>query len=605
MNVFEKTKRKFYKIHVQILYFERNIERIKGNGMKQKTRKMGLRLKITLPVGFMIMVVCFGLGIASYFSAKSGMIQMGVDQAAMAAAIALDSIDGDTVSQINGSSKGTDAYSTTLTSLRQVQETCGIAYLYTLYTDGSKVYYGVDTDNSGDQCQPGEQFEESYEELKSVFDGEEYVQDYIDSTEDGELISVYKPIKNSSGKVVGVLGCDYDAAGVSDKISSLLLTTCIITMASLAVAILILQMVVGRVVKSLQKVNGTVYDLVHNEGDLTQKLDVRTGDELELIADNVNKLLDFIHGIMSDIADNSVRLNNSVRAVSDSLSNAGCSIETVSSTMEEMNAVMEETSASLNRINSAVDSAYTEIETIASNADTGRKSSDEAIDKAAKVYTWAEGQQTAAKDGAALLIEKVNAKIERSKAVEEINELTEQILNISSQTNLLALNASIEAARAGDAGKGFAVVADEIGKLATDSAEVATNIQSVSANVVAAVNELAVEAENIVSFLEETAMKGYEQLIQVSGNYKTDVGALNEAMVEFAHMSEKLRGQMDDITDSIRTVNTAVEESTKGVINVTEMSMELTNNVKDINDEADANMNVANALSDQVGKFKL
>ena len=441
-------------------------------------------------------------------------------------------------------------------------------------------------------------YEETYEALKSVFEGEELVQDYIETTKNGDLITVYKPLIDNHGEVVGILGVDYDATQVSARINELLNTTVIITLISLVVAISILSIVVGRVVKGLTKVNLTIYDLVHSDGDLTQKLDVRTGDELELIADNVNKLLEFIHGIMSNIADNSVKLNNSVRAVSDSLSSAGCSIETVSSTMEE-------TSASLNRINEAVDGAYSEIEVIANSADDGRKSSDEAIDKAAKVYTWAQNEQANAKSGATKLIDKVNVKIEQSKAVVEIEDLTEQILNISSQTNLLALNASIEAARAGEAGRGFAVVADEIGKLATDSANVATNIQAVSATVVAAVNDLAVEAENIVTFLEETAMQGYEQLINVSGNYKTDVGMLNEAMIQFANRSEELRSQMDEIMDSIKAVNTAVDESTKGVTNVTEMSMELTNNVKEINDEADNNMNVATALSEEVGKFKL
>ena len=67
--------------------------------------------------------------------------------------------------------------------------------------------------------------------------------------------------------------------------------------------------------------------------------------------------------------------------------------------------------------------------------------------------------------------------IEDSKSVERVNELTGEILNISSQTNLLALNASIEAARAGEAGKGFAVVADEIRQLADSSRDTANNIQ--------------------------------------------------------------------------------------------------------------------------------
>lgn len=64
------------------------------------------------------------------------------------------------------------------------------------------------------------------------------------------------------------------------------------------------------------------------------------------------------------------------------------------------------------------------------------------------------------------ILEVLNRAIEDSNSVNQVNSLTDDILNIASQTNLLALNASIEATRAGDAGRGFAVVATEISQLA-------------------------------------------------------------------------------------------------------------------------------------------
>ena len=100
----------------------------------------------------------------------------------------------------------------------------------------------------------------------------------------------------------------------------------------------------------------------------------------------------------------------------------------------------------------------------------------------------------------------VNEKIEKSKAVETIQALTDNIINITNQTNLLSLNASIEAARAGEAGRGFAVVAGEIGKLAADSADTANNIQSISGQVTSAVEDLAKNANDMISFIDETVL---------------------------------------------------------------------------------------------------
>ena len=91
--------------------------------------------------------------------------------------------------------------------------------------------------------------------------------------------------------------------------------------------------------------------------------------------------------------------------------------------------------------------------------------------------------------------------IEESKDVEQIQILSESILDIIGQTSLLALNASIEANRAGEAGKGFAVVAEEIKNLSEDSAQAVDKIKEVCNRVVESVHNLSNNSLNLLKFI--------------------------------------------------------------------------------------------------------
>lgn len=558
-----------------------------------------------MPASLIIVVLCAVMGLNSYLHIKDGLVAMGVEEAQMAAVISTKVVDAGQLAAISEDKVGSGEYNALFDSMNGVKEDCGIKYLYTLYTDGDKVYYGIDADNTESRNDFGAVFEVPYQELKSVFEGEMYVQEYIDSTKDGDLISAYVPIADSNGNIISIIGCDYDAAGVVDRLGMALQRVVQISLICLVIALAILNFMVGRVINKLHIVDSKIYDLVHNEGDLTQVLDVHTGDEMELIAENVNGLLGHIREIMLNISENSEQLRESAHTVSSELSGARTEVAGVSSVMEEMSAAMEESSAALEQVNESVRQIFELIEGIYERAESGRVSSDRIMKDASEVYSRAVEEKQSAAVQVSNMAVSVQQKIEKSKDVEEVRELTKNIISITEETNLLALNASIEAARAGEAGKGFAVVADEIGKLAANSASSATEIQRVTAEVIQTVDDLAAEAAEMIAFMNETAMGGYEKLLETSGSYQENVGSMNGMMQHFAAESEKLKTNMNEIKEALANVKTAVGESTLGVVNVAETAVRLTGNVSDIEKEADANLDIVGRLNSEVGKFKL
>lgn len=573
------------------------------NKGKIRTRRLTIRAKILIPSIIIVVLVCGLMGYNSYTRFEKSMVRMGIEEADMAATIVADSLDANLVYKVTVGSEGTQVYQNLQGDLRKKQKACGIAFLYTLYTDGKKVYYGVDSDE--DAAKVGDEFADSYAELEPVFGGKEYIQDYIDHTEDGDLITVYKPIEDNAGKVVAILGCDYDASSIATELQKAVVQTLQIGGICLILAILILTIIVSRITKGLMQVNAKIYDLVHNEGDLTQKLDVRSGDELELIAGNVNELLAYIRKIMIGISSGSMRLMSSSRKMVDHLSSADESITDVSATMQEMSAAMEETTSSLNQITEAIDEIYSSVERIAGNADAGKVSSQEMESRASGANDAAAEGEKKANIETEKMAASLNEKIAKSKSVEQIEILTSNIIEITEQTNLLALNASIEAARAGEAGRGFAVVADEIGKLAGNSADAAAKIRQVSAEVIQAVDELAEGSQQMIEFVRNSTEEGFGGLVATSENYATDANAMRAMMEQFAQTAEELRSTMDGIRESISAVNIAVEESAKGIAGVSESSVQLTGNVNDIQSEASDNNGIAEDLATEVGKFKL
>lgn len=571
-----------------------------------KTRKLSIRAKVLLPTAIIVAVICICLALLFKSRIETDMVNTGSQLAEYVGKLAEESVNGDLLEILPPGGEGSSAYTVLADAMKATKEGSALKYMYTLSTDGKKIYYGVDIDPE-DAKPIGTEFTlRSYDELKPAFENGEVVRDSsIRTTENGALISVFVPIYNNKQKIVGIMGCDYDAEGIVTAVNETMRTVVIIGFIFFFLAVLLFNFIIGRIIKDLWSVDDRIYDIVNSNGDLTQTIQIRTGDETECIAGHVNELLAYMRQIMLSISDNSRKLSSSSENVVSHLKNTQENVSEVSSTMEEMTATMLDTTDAIGRINDSINEIYDFIGHINEQAQDGGVLSDEIKESAQKIQADAIAEQQSAKQLTQEISRNVYGKIEESKAVSKIGELTTNIINITDQTNLLALNASIEAARAGEAGRGFAVVADEIGKLASDSASAAEQIQNVSNVVTHAVDALAKEAARMIEFVEETAMKGYSDLVHTSEEYFQESGKINSMMMEFRGQAQQLQSNMDQIRQVMEAVSHSVEESASGVSRISEMSSSINENVADIEGQADTNMDIANRLDIEVNKFRL
>ena len=571
--------------------------------MKRRTRKLSIKMKILLSTSLMVVGLFLVLGVSFYKSMENNMIAMGIEQAQVAAKVAVGSVDA-SVAGLQPGDEGSEDYERMLLSLREAKSICNMAYLYTLSTDGNQVFYGIDTDETDSKSAIGEPFEYSYGELKPVFEGEIYVQDYIDSTEDGDLITVYIPVVDEGNRVVAVLGSDYDASEIVERLNHIRVWMIQIGVIGVLTALVVSHLIIRTITGSLWKVNQKIYELVNSEGDLTQKLQVRTGDEMELMADNVNALLKYIREIMLHISDDSHKLNESTKIVFGNLTSAGENVMEVSSTMEQMSAAMEESTATLSQIGESMGEVYTNINYIAEKAETGNQLTRDIKEKAQKIYNYAEEEQVNARTVVRRLADSVNEKIEKSKTVGEINLLTEDIISITGQTNLLALNASIEAARAGEAGKGFAVVADEIRQLADQSKksteEIKQILNEISGNSAHVENSL--KESGVIQEEQQTSIKETQTMFEEIGR---SVQELLEAVREIETLNDEMNRERDNVVHQMEDIASVSETSAAATEEVNASAEQVNDTMSQMAGYAKMLDEIVKKLSVSVKQFKL
>lgn len=414
-------------------------------------------------------------------------------------------------------------------------------------------------------------------------------------------------------KDIGVLSehANESAANARQRLSkvyfSSLVSNGIVIVVSVILIIVAIYCVMKYIIKPITATNKDIRDIVkgidEGEGDLTKRVSIISNDEIADLGNGINLFMDKLQHILKLIIENTNYMENVVADVDVSVTQSNDSASDLSAMTEELSATMQDVGLSVNAINNNAEDIRNDVELIASKSDDINQFSKEMKSNAEKIESDARYNMSQTSEKVGNILDVLNKAIEDSKSVDQVNNLTNDILNISSQTNLLALNASIEAARAGEAGKGFAVVADEIRQLADSSRETANKIQSINSIVVTAVNNLSDNANNLVSYMQQTILPEFEMFVDSGVKYKENASYIESAMNEFAEKTDVLKRNMDEITGSINTITTAVDDGAAGVNNAAISTQSLVEDIVNISNKMIENKNIAQNLKDSTNIF--
>jgi methyl-accepting chemotaxis protein len=448
-------------------------------------------------------------------------------------------------------------------------------------------------------------YEASAEEILSSYGKNQNISDNVNSNMISQINTMDESL--SSMRVQYSTLAENAQAHQSERFEVGYAAITLMTILGVSIALIIILTTMITVVNPAKRakleIEHLVHDINNNKGDLTKRIHIKTKDEIGEIVKGVNNLIECLQEILKSIKLESEHLQGAVQQIESKVSESDANINDVSSTTEELAASMEEVTSTILQLNENASSILEAAEMMNERAVEGST-------MAKNIKKSAETMNHNAENSKALTDKTVNeiyaglqAALDNSKSVNKINELTGQILDISSQTNLLALNASIEAARAGEAGKGFAVVADEIRVLADNSRDTANNIQEISQMVISAVEQLTNNSETMVEFVSVNVLSDYEDFVKSTLEYKRDADNINSIINEFAISSGELKQTMQAMNDALDGIAVTVDESTQGVTNVANNANGLVQAMSTILDQLDNNRKIADRLKEETQRF--
>ncbi len=418
--------------------------------------------------------------------------------------------------------------------------------------------------------------------------------------------TLYTPIKDQNGAVIGMWFVGIYNDVVSKKINNTMYMIVMLAGILLIVGVIISYLLGNTIAKGIRMIQHRLQMM--EEGKFTFHFDeklLRRQDEVGVIARSTSNMQQKIANIIKQIQEEAGNVKNISDTTHINMEEVHENIAEISATTEELSAGMEETSASTEEMNASTYEIETEVSNMKERTRNGEQLAVEIKQRAGKLKE----ETGISHQNATAIYNRTNNQlresINRTEAIDEIKELSQTILQITSQTNLLALNAAIEAARAGEAGRGFAVVAEEIRVLAENSKSAVSKIHEITNNVSDAVESVVQDAKALLEFVDNQVLKDYKMLVDTSLQYDKDADMVREVVSEINISAEHLYDTIKLMRNVIDEITTAAGEGAEGATDIAGKVSDIAIKTDDVLQQALNNQRSAERLDEMVGFFQL
>ncbi len=310
-----------------------------------------------------------------------------------------------------------------------------------------------------------------------------------------------------------------------------------------------------------------------------------------------------IHNILKTIRESSGRINGMTGEVLKRTQASRKSASSLSSLAEQLSATFQDVAGNVSAINNSAGNVRQDVQTIAEECSAITSYTVQMNARADALQQSAQNSAETTNAKTEEILQSLNDAIEKSRSVNRIKTLTDDILAISQQTRLISLNASVEAANAGKAGRGFAMVAREVRELSNSSQETANRIQEINDIITAAVYNLSENAQLLVDYMSQSVLKEFQTFVETGSQYKKDAAYIRQTMDHFHEQTQSLTHSMSGIADSIGTITKAIDDSASGIAGMADNTRNLAADMEDITRRMGVNQDVVTDLEKETVVF--